>query len=70
MKGIGPQFQATLGGEDRTGRLSFFMTKVTRLALQNASSIASLMITTEAMVADKPEEGGEGGADMGGMGMM
>ena len=49
-------------------------TKVTRSALQNASSIASLMITTEAMVADKPEEGGEGGggggADMGGMGGM
>ncbi|KPV41292.1 molecular chaperone GroEL [Thiohalorhabdus denitrificans] len=48
-------------------------TKVTRLALQNASSIASLMITTEAMIADKPEEGGEGGgggADMGGMGGM
>ena len=48
-------------------------TKVTRLALQNASSIASLMITTEAMVADKPEEAGEGGgggADMGGMGGM
>ncbi|MFA9460102.1 chaperonin GroEL [Thiohalorhabdus methylotrophus] len=49
-------------------------TKVTRLALQNASSVASLMITTEAMIADKPEEGGEGGggggADMGGMGGM
>jgi chaperonin GroEL len=47
-------------------------TKVTRLALQNASSVASLMITTEAMVADKPDEGGDegGGADMGGMGGM
>jgi chaperonin GroEL len=31
-------------------------TKVTRTALQNASSIASLMLTTEAMVADIPEK--------------
>jgi len=50
-------------------------TKVTRLALQNASSIASLMITTEAMIADKPSKDGGGGAgggmpDMGGMGGM
>ena len=48
-------------------------TKVTRLALNNAASVASLMITTEAMIADKPDEGGgdEGGAgDMGGMGGM
>ncbi|MEI8051735.1 MAG: chaperonin GroEL [Actinomycetes bacterium] len=46
--------------------------KVTRSALQNAASIASLLLTTEALVADKPEEGG--GADpmagMGGMGGM
>jgi chaperonin GroEL len=48
--------------------------KVTRTALQNAASIAGLMLTTEAMVADIPEEdkgspmpGGMGG--MGGMGM-
>ena len=46
--------------------------KVTRSALQNAASIAGLMITTEAMVADKPEpesDGGGGGHDhgMGGM---
>ena len=33
--------------------------KVTRSALQNAASIASLLLTTEALVADKPEEGGE-----------
>ena len=32
-------------------------TKVTRSALQNASSIASLMLTTEALITDKPEEG-------------
>ncbi len=47
--------------------------KVTRAALQNASSIAALVLTTEALVADKVEEGG--GAmppmpDMGGMGGM
>ncbi|SHJ52233.1 TCP-1/cpn60 chaperonin family protein [Reichenbachiella agariperforans] len=33
-------------------------TKVTRLALENAASIAALLLTTEAAVADKPEEGG------------
>jgi chaperonin GroEL len=49
-------------------------TKVTRTALQNASSIAGLMITTEALITDKPEEkapempGGMGGGGMGGMG--
>jgi chaperonin GroEL len=46
--------------------------KVTRSALQNAASIAALFLTTEAVVADKPEEpkGGAGGGmpDMGGMG--
>lgn len=47
-------------------------TKVTRTALQNAASIASLMITTECMVAELPkkEEGGHPGAGMGGMGGM
>jgi chaperonin GroEL len=45
---------------------------VTRSALQNAASIAKNIITTEAVVADKPEEGGAGGGmpDMGGMGGM
>jgi chaperonin GroEL len=47
---------------------------VTRSALQNAASIAKNIITTEAVVADKPEEGGGGGGmamspNMGGMGM-
>ncbi len=47
-------------------------TKVVRSALQNASSIASMLLTTEAMVADIPEEkkeapGGGGGGGMGGM---
>jgi chaperonin GroEL len=48
-------------------------TKVTRTALQNAASIAGLMLTTEAMVAEKPDEGGGGaggGMPMGGMGGM
>jgi len=46
--------------------------KVTRSALQNAASIAALFLTTEAVVADKPERhqpmAGGGGDDMGGMG--
>ena len=49
--------------------------KVTRSALQNAASIAALFLTTEAVIADKPEEkgampGGMPGGDMGGMGGM
>ncbi len=45
--------------------------KVTRTALQAAGSIAGLMITTEAMVADLPEDKpAAGGHDMGGMGGM
>ena len=53
--------------------------KVTRTALQAAGSVAGLMITTEAMIADAPDEGGAGGGmpggmppgmDMGGMGGM
>ncbi|MFC4639055.1 chaperonin GroEL [Deinococcus hohokamensis] len=49
--------------------------KVTRTALQNAASIGALILTTEAIVSDKPEKpqqggqsaGGMGGGDMGGM---
>ncbi len=46
-------------------------TKVTRTALQNAASIAGLMITTEAMIAEAPkkEAAGGGGHDHGGGGM-
>jgi chaperonin GroEL len=49
-------------------------TKVTRYALQNAASVAALILTTDAMVAelpkdDKPQMGG-GGGGMGGMGDM
>ena len=46
--------------------------KVVRTALQDAASIAGLLITTEAMVADRPSKEGAGGGmpDMGGMGGM
>ncbi|HEV2561010.1 MAG TPA: chaperonin GroEL [Rhizomicrobium sp.] len=51
-------------------------TKVVRIALQDAASVAALLITTEAMVADRPKReshapgGGMGGGGMGGMGDM
>ena len=47
-------------------------TKVSRSALQNAASIAGLMLTTEALIAEKPKEegGGMGGGMPGGMGGM
>jgi chaperonin GroEL len=51
-------------------------TKVVRTALQNAASVASLLLTTEAMIAERPKKeapapaaGGHGGG-MGGMGGM
>jgi chaperonin GroEL len=42
--------------------------KVTRSALQNAASVASMVLTTECLVVDKPEEKGSGGGGGGGMG--
>ena len=49
-------------------------TKVTRLALQNAASVAGLLLTTEVMIAESPKEEehahGGGGGGMGGMGGM
>ena len=49
-------------------------TKVVRVALMDAASVASLLITTEAMIAEKPKNaapampgGGKGGGGMGGM---
>ena len=49
-------------------------TKVTRSALQNAASVASLLLTTECMIADKPEPKtaapAAGDPSMGGMGGM
>jgi chaperonin GroEL len=44
-------------------------TKVTRLALENAASIAALLLTTECVVADEPEENAPAGPPMGGGGM-
>jgi len=49
--------------------------KVTRAGLQNAASIAAMVLTTECLVADEPEDGGDpmagmGGGGMGGMGGM
>ncbi len=46
---------------------------VTRTALQNAGSVAGMLLTTECMITDEPEESGAGGGhahDMGGMGGM
>jgi chaperonin GroEL len=49
-------------------------TKVVRCALQDAASVAGLLVTTEAMIAEKPEKksapGGGGGGMGGGMGDM
>jgi chaperonin GroEL len=42
--------------EDMIGAGVIDPTKVTRFALQNAASVASLMLTTQCMIADKPEE--------------
>ena len=48
--------------------------KVVRTSLQNAASVSGLLLTTEAMIADKPDKNGGGGGggmpDMGGMGGM
>ncbi|ULO06625.1 chaperonin GroEL [Paenibacillus sp. 19GGS1-52] len=44
--------------------------KVTRYALQNAASVAAMFLTTEAVIADKPEPDKGGMPDMGGMGGM
>jgi chaperonin GroEL len=71
----------TVGLNATTGELTDLMkagiidpAKVTRAALQNAASIAGLVLTTEALIADKPEKaapGMPGGMDgMGGMGGM
>src|SRR5215208_1612792 len=61
---------------DLVGRGVINPAKVVRTALQDASSVAGLLITTEAMVAEKPKKespmpaGGPGGGGMGGMGDM
>jgi chaperonin GroEL (HSP60 family) len=59
--------KATLGPKGRNVILDMGIidpAKVTRSALQNAASIAGLMITTEVMIADKPEPKGAPGAGM------
>jgi chaperonin GroEL len=48
-------------------------TKVTRVALENAASIAAMLLTTECVISEEKEEkagGGHGHPDMGGMGGM
>ena len=44
-------------------------TKVSRFALQNAASVAGLLMTTEAMIADKPQKGKSSAAAMSPEGM-
>ena len=70
-------YNANTGGyEDLMSAGVIDPAKVTRIALQNASSIASLLLTTETLVTDIPEKepppapGGYGGGGMGGMGGM
>jgi chaperonin GroEL len=61
---------------DLVGRGVIDPAKVVRTALQDAASVAGLLVTTEAMVAEKPKKespmpaGGPGGGGMGGMGDM
>ena len=77
------QHEGSVGYNANTGAYEDLMTagvidpaKVTRIALQNASSIAALLLTTETLVTDIPEKepppapGGYGGGGMGGMGGM
>ncbi|KMM16562.1 chaperonin GroEL [Synechococcus sp. GFB01] len=70
---LGKGFNALSGNyEDLMAAGIVDSAKVTRLALQDAVSIASLLITTEAVIADKPEPPAPPapGGDMGGMGGM
>ena len=69
---VGEGLNAATGGyEDLVAAGIIDPVKVTRSALQNAASIAGLFLTTEAVVADKPEpEAPAAGGDMGGMGGM
>ncbi|MET0221176.1 MAG: TCP-1/cpn60 chaperonin family protein, partial [Tardiphaga sp.] len=70
----------TFGFDSQTGTYGDMLkkgiidpTKVVRAAIQNAASVAGLLITTEAMVAELPKKGGAGGGGMppgGGMGGM
>jgi chaperonin GroEL len=68
MKGSEGFNAATGDYEDLVKKGIIDAAKVTRSALQNAASIAALFLTTEAVVADKPEKD-NGGGGMGGGGM-
>ena len=75
IKRLGKGFNAQTGEyEDLLEAGILDASKVIRLALQDAVSIASLLITTEVVIADKPEppsaQGADGGDPMGGMGGM
>ena len=66
-----------LGFDAQSGEFKDFVragvidpTKVVRTALQNASSVAALLVTTEAMVAERPEKKAPAGGPPGGMGGM
>jgi chaperonin GroEL len=61
LKGANGLNAATGEYEDLVQAVVIDAAKVTRSALQNAASIAALFLTTEAVVADKPEEKGAGG---------
>jgi len=79
---LSEQKSNTFGYNAQTGEYQDFIeagiidpTKVVRVALQNAASVAGLLITTEAMITDRPKKeaapmGGPGGGGMGGMGDM
>ena len=67
-KGIG--FDASVGEfVDMVKQCIIDPTKVTRSALQNAASIAGMVLTTECLIADKPEEKKDAPAMPGGGGM-
>jgi chaperonin GroEL len=68
LQGV-PPLRADLGRATiKTGIVEPF--KVTRSALQNAASIGALVLTTETLIADKPEPKAAGGGAPGGMGGM
>ena len=67
MKGNEGLNAATGDYEDLVKKGIIDAAKVTRSALQNAASIAALFLTTEAVVADKPEKDSGGGMGGGGM---
>ena len=71
------EVDGNVGLNAETGTIEDLMTagitdpaKVTRAALQNVASIAALLLTTEVIIADLPDDGGGGMPDMGGMGGM